>query len=98
MLSSCLLSKLTGVRYSFLTSQQADSTDTASEGYYSDADSDLTSLASSVTNYVYENGRRYHAYRAVSLIDAALSFINMSDVATGKICVRVLLNAILNME
>ncbi|KAL2000170.1 hypothetical protein VTN02DRAFT_3469 [Thermoascus thermophilus] len=42
----------------------ADPTDTASEGYYSDADSDLTSLASSVTNYVYENGRRYHAYRA----------------------------------
>lgn len=44
---------------------QADSTDSASD-YYSDADSDLTSLASSVTNYVYENGRRYHAFHAVS--------------------------------
>lgn len=42
---------------------QADSTDSASD-YYSDADSDLTSLASSVTNYVYENGRRYHAFHA----------------------------------
>lgn len=26
--------------------------------------SELTSLRSSITNYYYENGRRYHAYHA----------------------------------
>ncbi|KAL1975441.1 hypothetical protein VTN31DRAFT_3833 [Thermomyces dupontii] len=31
--------------------------------YWSDSASDLTSLASSITNYVYENGRRYHSFR-----------------------------------
>ncbi|OKL59743.1 hypothetical protein UA08_04931A, partial [Talaromyces atroroseus] len=31
--------------------------------YWSDAESDLTSLTSSVTNYIYENGRRYHSFR-----------------------------------
>ncbi|KAJ9211137.1 hypothetical protein DTO166G4_7274 [Paecilomyces variotii] len=40
------------------------STEDSDEGnYWSDAQSDLTSLASGVTNYVYENGRRYHSYR-----------------------------------
>ncbi|KAI9739331.1 MAG: hypothetical protein M1834_007544 [Cirrosporium novae-zelandiae] len=32
------------------------------EGFYSDAGTDTTSIASNVKNYVYENGRRYHAY------------------------------------
>jgi len=39
----------------------------ATSDYASDADSigsDLTSISSSVFNYQYENGRRYHAYRA----------------------------------
>lgn len=39
----------------------------ATSDYASDADSvrsDLTSVKSSTFNYQYENGRRYHAYRA----------------------------------
>ncbi len=39
----------------------------ATSDYASDGDtitSDLTSVSSSVFNYQYENGRRYHAYRA----------------------------------
>ncbi|KAE8380203.1 S-adenosyl-L-methionine-dependent methyltransferase [Aspergillus bertholletiae] len=31
---------------------------------YGDSQSELTSLRSSITNYYYENGRRYHAYHA----------------------------------
>ncbi|KAL2215070.1 S-adenosyl-L-methionine-dependent methyltransferase [Thermoascus aurantiacus ATCC 26904] len=42
---------------------EPSSTDETDSNYYSDTDSDLTSLASEVTNYVYENGRRYHSYR-----------------------------------
>ncbi|KAJ9191445.1 hypothetical protein DTO166G4_7755 [Paecilomyces variotii] len=37
--------------------------DDSNSDYYSDGASDLTSLSSSVQNYVYENGRRYHSYR-----------------------------------
>ncbi|KAL2012341.1 hypothetical protein VTN00DRAFT_5059 [Thermoascus crustaceus] len=36
--------------------------DDTEEGYVSGAESDKTSIASSVLNYVYENGRRYHSY------------------------------------
>jgi len=32
--------------------------------------SDLTSLQSSVLNYQYENGRRYHAYQAGKYVRA----------------------------
>ncbi|KAF7588111.1 hypothetical protein BBP40_006176 [Aspergillus hancockii] len=40
-------------------------TDTPSDSEYGgDAQSELTSLRSSITNYYYENGRRYHAYHA----------------------------------
>lgn len=35
----------------------------SSYGDDSDSESQTTSLKSSVTNYVYENGRRYHAFR-----------------------------------
>jgi hypothetical protein len=35
----------------------------SSYGDDSDRESQTTSLKSSVTNYVYENGRRYHAFR-----------------------------------
>lgn len=34
------------------------------EDYSSGAESDTISLSSSVVNYEYENGRRYHAYNA----------------------------------
>ena len=33
--------------------------------------SDLTSLKSSALHYVYENGRRYHAYQAGKYVRAA---------------------------
>lgn len=34
------------------------------EGYdIEDSASEITSLRSSITNYVYENGRRYHGFR-----------------------------------
>lgn len=37
------------------------------DGYnIEDSVSELTSLRSSITDYVYENGRRYHAYHAGS--------------------------------
>lgn len=32
--------------------------------YGDDTESQTTSLKSSVTQYVYENGRRYHSYRS----------------------------------
>ncbi|KAJ1717572.1 S-adenosyl-L-methionine-dependent methyltransferase [Aspergillus flavus] len=35
-----------------------------SESGLEDSQSELTSLRSSITNYYYENGRRYHAYHA----------------------------------
>lgn len=40
--------------------------DTSSEDDFNSqsSDSERTSLRSSITDYVYENGRRYHAYHA----------------------------------
>lgn len=35
----------------------------SSYGGEDDHQSQTTSLKSSITNYVYENGRRYHSYR-----------------------------------
>jgi hypothetical protein len=43
-----------------------DLEDPTDEDYQSGFESDTTSLASSILNYQYENGRRYHAYRAGS--------------------------------
>lgn len=34
------------------------------DNYAESTASELTSLRSSITDYVYENGRRYHAYHA----------------------------------
>lgn len=39
---------------------------TADEWAAESTTSDVTSLRSSITDYIYENGRRYHAYHAGS--------------------------------
>ncbi|QKX54523.1 uncharacterized protein TRUGW13939_01610 [Talaromyces rugulosus] len=54
-------------------------TDESDDNYWSESASDLTSLASSVTNYVYENGRTYHSYREGKYVaDRAISDLRLS--------------------
>lgn len=38
-------------------------------------ESDLTSLSSSIYNYVYENGRTYHAYRSGAYVSSSMLFL-----------------------
>jgi hypothetical protein len=43
---------------------QPDLAETSDEDYHSGAESSTTSLSSTIFDYEYENGRRYHAYKA----------------------------------
>ncbi|KAB8075865.1 S-adenosyl-L-methionine-dependent methyltransferase [Aspergillus leporis] len=52
-----------------MTNSQEEITVDSGEDYYSNyvaTDSEVTSLRSSIADYIYENGRRYHAYHAGS--------------------------------
>lgn len=42
-------------------------------------ESDLTSLSSSIYNYVYENGRTYHAYRSGAYVGLSIFFLHDAD-------------------
>jgi hypothetical protein len=63
---------------------EAGAATASDEDYSSGAESDTTSLSSSVVNYEYENGRRYHAYNAgkYALPNDEVSFLRGMEAVT----------------